>query len=457
MIPNDVKVIYPRPTEAAARVFGDIHLTLTGGQGSGKTRLAESIAAFLRFEGFKVSRKQEGFFIGGTVGVDDARPHAIVEEIQADGPRAKLAITDDSLLSIMNELTALRRRRDELLKSNNDLVEARRAAERQTRLLKTLVGAGIAGMTIVFTGHLERMSREAAKAQAECLGAKVSGSVHSRTNLVVAGPGAGSKLKKAAELGIDVIDEETWLLVVSVVRMPWKQQREWGAPIPVNGECPAWLQADDELQWAGGEVSFEGSWYNDTVWLASSVRWNSSIADIRLSADHWVYKALSRGFIPWAGGKDHPADWDGGEVLFDDGQTATRDRSWGWDWSRETVRTIIGYRSKAALWAFGPWVNGLDFDAPGGVPYEWRKVDGSQPYPGIHRNGRSTKPGAHEFRRAYRIGEWVDHQPGTPCPVPDDTRVEVQYVTNPTTTEGPAGNRNWAHVARWRPVSGAAA
>ncbi|MDX3808423.1 NAD-dependent DNA ligase LigA [Bosea thiooxidans] len=72
----------------------------------------------------------------------------------------------------------------------------------------------VAGKTVVFTGALERMTRDEAKAMAERLGAKVAGSVSSKTDLLVAGPGAGSKLKDAARHGVEVIDEAGWFELV---------------------------------------------------------------------------------------------------------------------------------------------------------------------------------------------------------------------------------------------------
>jgi len=100
-------------------------------------------------------------------------------------------------------------------KRNRDIVERLINEVRVLDAEKPTTDSKIAGKTVVFTGSLEKMTREEAKAQAERLGAKAAGSVSRKTDFVVAGPGAGSKLAEARKLGVKVLSEDEWLKLIS--------------------------------------------------------------------------------------------------------------------------------------------------------------------------------------------------------------------------------------------------
>jgi DNA ligase (NAD+) len=99
-------------------------------------------------------------------------------------------------------------------KHNRDVVDALLQEITIEEAEKADTSSPVAGKTVVFTGSLERFTRDEAKAMAERLGAKVSGSVSAKTDILVAGPGAGSKLKKATELGVQTLSEDEWLALI---------------------------------------------------------------------------------------------------------------------------------------------------------------------------------------------------------------------------------------------------
>ena len=84
----------------------------------------------------------------------------------------------------------------------------------QDAVVRDTADSPVAGKTVVFSGTLEKMTRAEAKARAESLGAKVSGSVSTKTDILIAGPGAGSKATKAASLGVETLDEDGWLALI---------------------------------------------------------------------------------------------------------------------------------------------------------------------------------------------------------------------------------------------------
>ena len=98
--------------------------------------------------------------------------------------------------------------------ANVEAVDALAKEVRVTDVDRPKTDTAITGKIVVFTGSLDRMTREEAKARAESLGAKVASSVTRKTDIVVAGPGAGSKLKTAAELGLQVLTEDEWLALI---------------------------------------------------------------------------------------------------------------------------------------------------------------------------------------------------------------------------------------------------
>jgi DNA ligase (NAD+) len=154
--------------------------------------------------------------IGATTASLLARTFSTVEEFIRVG---KLTAADHSAFPSVNGIggTVIGALADFFCNSRNDdvLDALLREVKPAPYVIAVSANSGVAGKTVVFTGSLEKMTRGEAKAMAERLGAKVAGSVSKNTDMVVAGPGAGSKLKTAAELGVQVLTEDEWLALVA--------------------------------------------------------------------------------------------------------------------------------------------------------------------------------------------------------------------------------------------------
>ncbi|RWC40328.1 NAD-dependent DNA ligase LigA [Mesorhizobium sp.] len=153
--------------------------------------------------------------IGETTAAVLARTFSTIEELIRIGKETAAAADPHTVFPSINGIgdTVIGALRDFFGNERNDDVLEVLLAQVHPKpyIVNVSAGSAVAGKTIVFTGTLEKMTRPEAKAMAERLGAKVAGSVSAKTDLVVAGPGAGSKLKDATKFGIEVIDEDTWL------------------------------------------------------------------------------------------------------------------------------------------------------------------------------------------------------------------------------------------------------
>lgn len=156
--------------------------------------------------------------VGETTAALLAKTFSTIEELIRIGKETAAAADPHTVFPSINGIgdTVIGALRDFFANERNDDVLDALLTQVHPKPYVVTVSADsvVAGKTVVFTGSLEKMSRSEAKAMAERLGAKVAGSVSAKTDLVVAGPGAGSKLKLASELGIEVIDEDEWFVRV---------------------------------------------------------------------------------------------------------------------------------------------------------------------------------------------------------------------------------------------------
>lgn len=162
-----------------------------------EAEMAERAAAMAEGRRARVKEARDGAI--AAMDVPDAARAAWQELITGDGIGPVLALSLSDTLANPEERASISR----LVAHLEVLPPEARATE-----------SPVAGLTVVFTGTLEKMTRAEAKARAEALGAKVAGSVSAKTDLLVAGPGAGSKAKDAERLGVKMIDEDAWLALI---------------------------------------------------------------------------------------------------------------------------------------------------------------------------------------------------------------------------------------------------
>ena len=197
-------------------------IDLAGREGWGKTSVANLFRAIEQRRKVPLDRFVHALgirHIGQTIARLLARSYGTLQAFEAalEAAQPRQGEAHDELLNINGIGTAVvealldfhaEPQNREALAALHDVVEV-------TEMERGAVaGSPVAGKTVVFTGSLETLTRSEAKARAEALGAKVAGSVSKQTDIVVAGPGAGSKLKKAEELGLQVLSEADWLALI---------------------------------------------------------------------------------------------------------------------------------------------------------------------------------------------------------------------------------------------------
>ena len=190
---------------------------LVGREGWKEKSVDNLLAAIEARKGFDPARFLFGLgirHVGAVTAKDLMKAFGTVEALEqaatGDGAQAELSVVEGVGAVVAEALADFFHE-----PHNRDALADLLALARPAAFVSSARATEWSGKTIVFTGSLETMSRDEAKAQAERLGARAAGSVSARTDLVVAGPGAGSKLKKAAELGVRVVSEAEWAAILA--------------------------------------------------------------------------------------------------------------------------------------------------------------------------------------------------------------------------------------------------